>query len=121
MSVGLSVCRPVREIENCYNIGFLARTKLHGRSYLRDRGGASPPWRTKILILPLFWRNKLGFGGAGPLNSRPPERGGHIRLWSIHIYIYSKRLISSKKNKKKKKSKEEQEIKKKEIKKQKID
>ena len=50
------------------------------RHYLGERGGASPPWRTKIFILPLFWSSKLELEEQGLLIAAPPKRGGQLRL-----------------------------------------
>ena len=38
------------------------------------QGGRPPPWRIKILIFPLFWRNKIRLGGAAYIYDRPPWR-----------------------------------------------
>ena len=60
----------------------------HGRSCLRDRGAARPPWRTKILILHIFLRNKLGLEEQGLLIAAPPERGCPLRLWRFsHTFM----------------------------------
>ena len=56
----------------------------HGRSCLRDRGGARPPWRTKILILHIFSRNKLGLEEQGLLIAAPLKE---VVRFAYDIYL----------------------------------
>ena len=51
---------------------------------LRWQEERPPPWRIKILIFPLFWRNKLYLWGAAPIYNSPGRRD-QLRLW---LYVH---------------------------------
>ena len=62
-------CGPNYLMSNLYvlHFWFYACPKL-----LRWQEERPPPWRIKILIFPLFWRNKLYLWGAAPIYNSPP-------------------------------------------------
>ena len=55
-----------------FNNSEIQQIQQHGRSCLSGREGGRPPWRTKIQVFTLFWRNKMKLGGSYYIIARPP-------------------------------------------------